>query len=100
MWAKPAFGEHVGIGPASRARISEPLRNAIEFALQSKRKLVVRLVGKAPSIPMVVSDAPHLRIFADLHSMLISVGPGERLRMIGRPVLWMAAAIWRISVGR
>ena len=63
---EPAFREHVGVGPTAGAGVHEPFRQAIEFAHDSKGPFITGLVGKTPSIPVVVGNAPHLRVLRNL----------------------------------
>jgi len=58
------------------------------------------MVLKRPAVPVIVGDAPHLRVFGHLGGVFELRRSGERLSTIGRPVLRIASAIWRISVGR
>src|SRR5208337_1702010 len=70
VWAKPAFRKHVGVRPISRPGVHEPFCQEIEGALHPGGEVIIRLVGESPSIPVVVGDAPHLRILADLRGVL------------------------------
>ncbi len=61
-----ALGQHVGIGPVAGLDVWLPFGDAVEFVADAKGELAFSwLVGLAPAIPVVVGDAPHLRVFCD-----------------------------------
>ena len=71
MRPEPPLRQHIGIWPVALLRIGEPLGQPVEHIPHAEGPLAVTgLVGKRPAIPMVVGDAPHLRIFGHFAAVL------------------------------
>ena len=100
MWAQPAFREHVGIGPIARAGVGEPLARRSKAPCNPKGNSSSGLLGKVHPSQWSLEMRHICAYFATSAACSSAVGPGERLSTMGRPVLRMASAIWRISVGR
>ena len=110
MRPQPPFRQHVRVGPVARFRIREPLGQPVEFVAQAEGKLVVAgFAGEAPGVPVIVRDAPHLRIFSYLGRMFQLGRPRRKtqhdrpaclpnrqrnLANLGRPVRMVADAVY------
>ena len=64
--ASTSLQAHVGIRPTARLHIPLPCGDAVKFLAQAEWKLgVIRFVLRRPHVPMIVSNAPHLRVLRD-----------------------------------
>ena len=68
--SKPAFGEHVGIRPVAGTNVGVPLGEHVEVAFEAEGISIGSGVCESPCIPVVVGDAPHLRVFGDFGGVL------------------------------
>ncbi len=79
IWAEPAFGEHVCVGPVAGAGVGVPLGEVIEHVTHAHGEFGIGQAQKGPAVPMVVGDTPHLRVFLDFSCMLdLRWAGGER----------------------
>ena len=65
MWAEVALGEHVRIGPVAGFDVRSPLGDAVEFVAESEGIFGWRFLREGPAVPVIVGDAPHLRVLCD-----------------------------------
>ena len=70
MRAEPALGEHVGVRPVAGVGVGIPLREAIEHVADAHGEFAAGLAREGPAVPVIVGDAPHLRVFGNFSSML------------------------------
>src|SRR5207237_7660096 len=60
----------VRIGPAAGFDVGRPLRDAVEFVAKAKGIFRGCCVREGPTVPVVVGDAPHLRVLRDFGGLI------------------------------
>ena len=88
MRTEPAKGQHVGIRPTAGLYEGGPFGNAVEFITKAEGELGGgRIVLEGPPIPVIVGDAPELRVFLHRDGVVELGWAGRKAEHDGSPGL-------------